>query len=104
MSYYVVFFSASPVQQATMDLKLGGIIEGDVDSSSDSDDDEVDQLMVDLEAGRHGNAVPESTAQLATTKKYHSIAHDDITKKKMVYFTWTLSMVDPIVGYCKSLL
>jgi hypothetical protein len=41
MSYYVVFFSASPAQQATMDLELEGIIEGDADSSSDSDDDKV---------------------------------------------------------------
>jgi hypothetical protein len=85
MSYYVVFFSASPAQQVTTDLELEGIIEGDADSSSDSDDDKVDQLMVDLKAGFNGNAVPESTAQLATTKRYHSIAHDDITKKEMVY-------------------
>jgi hypothetical protein len=42
MSYCVVFFSASPVQQATMDLELGGIIEGDADSFSDSDDVEVE--------------------------------------------------------------
>jgi hypothetical protein len=83
MSYCVVFFSASPVQQVTMNLKLGGIIEGDADSSLDSDDGKVDQLMVDLKEGLHGKAVPESMAQLATTKKYHSIAHDDITKKKM---------------------
>jgi hypothetical protein len=45
----------------------------------------VDQLMVDLKAGLHGNAIPESTTQLATTKKYPFIAHDDITRKKMVY-------------------
>jgi hypothetical protein len=69
-----------------MDLELGGNIESDVDSSSDSDDDKEDQLMVDLKAGLHGNAVPESMVQPATTtKKYHSIAHDNIAKEKMVY-------------------
>jgi hypothetical protein len=85
MSYYIVLITASLVQQVTMDLKLGGSIKGDADSSSDSDNYKVDQSMVDLEAGLHGNAIPESTVQLATTKKYHSIAHNDITKKKMVY-------------------
>ncbi len=106
MSYCIVFFSASSVQQATMDLKLEGIVKGDTDSSSYSDNDKVDQLMVDLEAGLHGNAIPEFTAQLATTKKYHSIAHNDInkTQKEDGVYSRGRWAVDPIVGYCKSLL
>ena len=62
-----VFTGVSPVRQATMDLELGGNIEGDADSSFDSDNDDENELMVDIEAGLHGNAIPEPIAQPSTT-------------------------------------